>query len=375
MKKNIRIACLLLALLMPVILLNGCGSTADEPESESVALYSKGIDQNGFWKGIKALDYIEDFNYKGMSIPKKNHEVLDDDIQYLIDTLMAGYVSRIEITDRAVADGDTVNIDYEGKVDGVVFEGGSTMEVGVDVVIGAADDTEDASDTLSFLDDFLEQLVGQMPGDTVDITVTFPDDYYDETQRGKEAVFETTINYIVEREELTDEFVKEKLSSTYGWTTVEEMREGLRADVQEDRVQQYIAEFLRDDVPIKSLPDSLMQYQEDILLNDYQELADYNGLTLEKYLQDIEGYSSVEDCIEDAREELEGNATYSLVIQAVAEDAGIAVSEEDMTTYSTEHLWSSDISVQIDYYGLPYVKQAVLTQKVLDYITENAVFA
>ena len=372
MKKCIRISSLILAIFMPVILLAGCNSNTDESESGLSSLYSDGIDGNGFLKGIKALDYVEDFDYQEITVPAEAHQVTDEYLQYQIDTLMAGYISRIQITDRAVANGDTVNIDYEGKIDGEVFDGGSTMEVGVDVVIG---ETDDKDDMLSFLDDFLEQLIGKMPGETIDIEVTFPDDYYDEALQGKEAVFETTINYIVEREELTDDFVKENLSSSNGWTTVEEMREGMRTDIQKDFVQEYIEQFLRTKVPVKSIPDSLIKYQEKILLNGYQELADYNGMELEEYLKENEGFSSVEECIEDAHDDLAESATYLLVIQAVAEDAGISVSDEDMTKYSSEHLWSSDISTQVDYYGLPYVKQSVLGQKVLDYIAESAVLS
>ncbi|MDR0382154.1 MAG: FKBP-type peptidyl-prolyl cis-trans isomerase [Oscillospiraceae bacterium] len=374
MKKYVMFLFLFLAFLMLLVPLAGCEAAADETESESglASLYSAGIDENGFWKGIKALDYVENLDYRAMTIPAGAHQVSDDYLQYQIDTLMAGYISRIQIMDRAVADGDTVNIDYEGKIDGVVFEGGSTMTVGVDVIIGTADDTENM---LSFLDGFLEQLIGRMPGEKFDIEVTFPADYHEETLRNKKAVFATIINYIVKREELTDDFVAENLSASNGWTTVEEMRRSMRADIQKNLIQEYIEQFLRSKVPVKSIPDSLMKYQELLLLHSYQELADYNGMELEEYLQAYEGFSNVKECVADAHGDLAENAKYFLIIQAVAEDAGILVDDEDMTKYSSEHLWSSDIAVQVEYYGSPYVKQAVLSQKVLDYIAENAVLA
>lgn len=373
MKKYIRLSfLLLLVLLMSVILLAGCKPNTDESTDESesglTSLYSEGIDENGFWKGVKALDYVENFNYRGLTIPADVHHVSDDYLQSQIDTLMAGYMSRIETKDRAVADGDTVNINYEGKVDGKEFEGSSTMGVGADVVIGESDDS-----TQSFSDDFLKQLIGQMPGSTLEIKITFPDDYYVEEVQGKEAMFVTTINYILEREELTDAFVAEKMSESNGWTTVEEMRKGVRASIQKRSVQEYIDQFLRTEVPVKSIPDSIMKYEEKLLLNGHQELADYNGMTLEAYLQEYEGFSSVEECLKDAHDELVGNATCSLALQAVAEDAGISVTDEDLTKYSVEYLWSSDISVQVEQYGLPHVKQVVLGQKVIDYIAENAV--
>ncbi len=372
MKKYRKVLFLLFALVISIILLAGCNLKEEESEEDSLHLYSKGIDENGFWKGIKALDYIKDFEYEGIAIPSEVYEVTEERLQYQIDTLMSGYIARNKITDRAIADGDTVNIDYEGKVDGVVFEGGSTMEVGVDVIIGKTNDERDAQDTLSFLDGFLEELIGHMPGETMNIEVTFPDDYYEEQLRGKTAVFTTTINYIVEREELTDAFVAEHLSESDGWTTIEEMREGMRAQIQKNLVQQYIMQYLATKVSVKSVPDSLIKYQEKILLNDYRELAEYNGIELEEYLKTVEGFSDIEECMKEAQDSLIENATYTLAVQAVAEDVGISVTDEDIENYFSEHLWSSDVSTQTDYYGLPYVKQGVLGQKVVDYIAENA---
>lgn len=87
-----------------------------------------------------------------------------------------------------VADGDTVNIDYVGKIDDVEFDGGSTEGMGADLVIGSG----------SYIDDFEEQLIGAHPGDEVEVNVTFPDDYSSEDVAGKDAVFEVTVNGIYE---------------------------------------------------------------------------------------------------------------------------------------------------------------------------------
>ncbi len=91
-------------------------------------------------------------------------------------------------TSLTVADGDTVNIDYVGSIDGVEFSGGSTNGAGTDLVIGSG----------SYIDDFEEQLIGAHPGDTVDVTVTFPEDYGVDDLNGQEALFEVTINGIYE---------------------------------------------------------------------------------------------------------------------------------------------------------------------------------
>ena len=91
-------------------------------------------------------------------------------------------------TSLTVEDGGTVNIDYVGTVDGVEFEGGSTDGNGTDLVIGSGD----------YIDDFENQLIGSHPGDTVEVQVTFPDDYGNEELNGKDAVFTVTVNGIYE---------------------------------------------------------------------------------------------------------------------------------------------------------------------------------
>lgn len=91
-------------------------------------------------------------------------------------------------TSLTVADGDTVNIDYVGSIDGVEFSGGNTQGAGTDLVIGSG----------SYIDDFEEQLIGAHPGDTVEVNVTFPENYGNEDLNGKDAVFEVVINGIYE---------------------------------------------------------------------------------------------------------------------------------------------------------------------------------
>ena len=87
-------------------------------------------------------------------------------------------------------DGDTVNIDYVGSIDGVEFDGGSTNGQGTDLTIGSG----------LYIDDFEKQLIGSHPGDTVEVNVTFPDDYSSEDLQGQDALFEVTINGIYQND-------------------------------------------------------------------------------------------------------------------------------------------------------------------------------
>src|SRR6056297_914975 len=179
--------------------------------------YSTGIDENGHWEGLTALDYVTLPDYIGIEVPQEVYNVTEEALQSQIDSIMTNYTERVEITDREVIDGDTVNIDYVGKIDGEEFESGNTQGNGTDVTIGKT----------SYIDDFLEQLIGHTPGETFDIEVTFPEDYGQDHLNGKDAVFTTTINYIVEEEaaELNDQFVIDNLGADFGFTSVSDMEE------------------------------------------------------------------------------------------------------------------------------------------------------
>ena len=167
--KMIRLGAAALALAM-IAALAGCGSTSgtsgsastsgssastseDVPETVEID-FSKYIDENGFWKDIRALDYVTLPQYKGVEIPAEEIEPTEEELQSNRESLLSQWASYNQITDRAVEDGDTVNIDYVGSVDGVEFTGGNTNGAGTTVTIGVT----------SYIDDFLEQLIGHKPG-------------------------------------------------------------------------------------------------------------------------------------------------------------------------------------------------------------------
>jgi len=340
----------------------GTDNPSEEPVNDTSAdntafSYSEGIDENGFFEGITALDYVEIFDYKALTIPSDLHQISEDKLQAEIDNILTYYSTKEQVTNRAVVDGDTVNIDYVGSADGVEFDGGSTSGAGTDVTIGVT----------SYIDDFLEQLIGHMPGETFNVEVTFPDVYQNESLQGKDAVFVTTINYIVETEqpELTDDFVETNLTASYGWKTVAEMKEDISAELKETAIQPFISEYMTNEVTISSVPDKLTEYQEKAMLQYYRDGAEYYSMEFEEFIS-VMGVSSVDELIESNRDSYLQSAKYTLVAQAVAEDADISVSEDDMVGYF------NDYSQYEEKYGLPYLKQIVLFQKVISYIIDNA---
>jgi trigger factor len=371
MKKTKTVLSLILITALAFTALIGCSAdkktagTSEDPASAEGFSYSNGIDKNGFWEKISAADYVKLSEYKGISVPSDIHNITDEALQAEVDKVLADYSTEKQITDRAVADGETVNIDYTGSIDGVAFEGGSTNGSGTEVTIGVT----------SYIDDFLEQLIGHTPGESFDVNVTFPADYGKEELNGKDAVFAVKLNYIVEKEtpELTDGFVAEKLSSNYGWNTVQEMKSAMKSNLQSSAIASYIHDYLIENMTIESLPDSLLDYQEASMIKYYQDNADAYSMKLDEFLTAYAGVSSTDELLKLSLEENTRSAQLYLIIQAIAEDAGISVSNDDVTEYFKKYMGAEDYSEYEKTYGMPYLKLNVLNQTVMDYLQDNAV--
>jgi len=385
MNRKKAILCTLLALLI-LLALPGCtGDTADEvnagdPESYTEAppppsdetsdeepqfSFSDGLDENGFVQGLTALNYVDLFNYQAFEIPADVHYISEEHIQEILDLLLADHITAEEITDREVVDGDRVNIDFVGSVDGVEFAGGSTGEMGMYVTAGSPD----------FIDDFLDQIIGHMPGTVVNVEVTFPDDYFEESLAGADALFITTINHIQGEEiipELTDAFVLEHIAPFHDLTTVADLIEDIQSGLQEGSINQYLQEYILDHVTVTSIPEQLLRYYEQAILQRQAEQGLQFGMDLISLLE-IQGYNSIEEFLEDIRDEIEMEARFTLILQAVAEDANINASVQDVADFFLEHFGSEDFSMFEEMYGLPWLKQFIRNQMVMEYIIENAI--
>jgi trigger factor len=327
--------------------------------------YSDGIKENGFWKGVKALKFVELCDYTGIAIPNSIHSISKKSVHDKIFEYLSSFATDEEVTDRAIIDGDTVNIDYVGTVDGEEFEGGSTNGNGADVTIGVT----------SYIDDFLEQLIGHTPGETFDIEVTFPEDYGVENLNGKDAVFATTVNYILEKKypELTDEFVRENFLEERGWNTAAEMETEVKSEMQKKAVFEYLEEYIVANSTVSTVPESMVDYQQNAMLKYYKNLADNYGIDFEDLMISYFGFKNIDEFLAENLDKSVETAKYYLIIQAIAEDLKLDVSEQDISEYFMNYFNTDDYSGYQDQFGMPYLKLVALGQKVLDYLSENAV--
>ena len=323
--------------------------------------YSDGLDENGYWSGIRALDYVtlpED--YASIPLKKADIEPTEEDVQSQIDSLLSQNTTTQQITDRAAADGDTVNIDYVGTVDGVAFTGGTYS--GYSLTLGSD----------SFIDGFEDQIVGHKPGETFEVNVTFPDGYSDSTDAegnavvlsNKKAVFSVTLNYISEEilPELTDAWVEENFSSTDGVHTVEDLRAEYQKMLYQNNLNTAVMNYLLANSTFKDLPKEVTDYQVNQCLNYYYTMAQHYGYDLDSFLQAAAGYNSADDLLDAMSDSITEYAREALLYQAVAEAMDIAPTQEQIDTYTA----------YTETYGANYCTMVALMDAVSEALTTGA---
>jgi trigger factor len=340
--------------------------------------FSAGRDEDGSWSGINALDHVtlarED--YFGIDIPFHVHTITDDALDWEMDSMPNYYPLIVEqITDRPIADGDRVSIEYVGSVDGVEFTGGNSFVnpgEGKTVVTAGSD---------QFIGDFLTQIIGRSPGETFDVSVSFPNDYHAADLAGKPAVFVTTINYIVGKEgELDDEYVAHHFEDMLGWTTVAELRDGLRDIMLREQKERFFSSFFWDNMEV-DVPDELLERLTWIMIGFYQDYAANppDNAEFQPYTS-FDDYLRTEKFVTHGLRELvdENHSNHirtlhdQLVLQAIAEDAGLTPERADIDAWIDERRLG-DYDEVVEKYGIPFVMQSAMQHIVFEYVFENGV--
>lgn len=328
------------------------GDTADTAETYN---YSAGLDENGFFEGVKASDIVTLPEYKGIALEAAKVNGTEAEVQEQVDMVLDYYDTYEQVTDRAIEDGDTVNIDYVGSIDGVPFDGGNTGGQGTDVTIGVT----------QYIDDFLEQLIGHTPGENFDIEVTFPEEYGNEELNGKDAVFNITVNYIqgaLIEAELTDD-----VAADYGFATVDELKADIMSWLNSTKRNQVFTELLAA-AEVTEYPESVIEYYKAAELDNINYYASMYGITPEEYCTTYMGVESIDAYFDANMDAIKENARFYLAVQAIAEIEGLTVTEDDIT-----ELGYADY---IETYGAPYIKQYLLGAEIVPaFVVDNAVIA
>ena len=258
--------------------------------------------------------------YMGVTVTKIDTSVSDEEVAESLEKERNNNARTITVTDRPVAEGDTAVIDFEGFVDGVAFEGGKgenhSLEIG----------------SHTFIDTFEDQLVGKNTGDEVEVNVTFPEKYQSADLAGKPALFKVKINEIKTKElpELDDEFAQDVSE----FDTLDEYKEDLRKRLVEQKENE--AKRTKEDEAIQKIidkskmdiPEAMIDTQCETMVEEFAQRIAQSGLSMDQYLQ-FSGMT-IDKLKEQVRPEATTRIQSSLVLEQIAKDENIEITDEDI---------------------------------------------
>lgn len=372
MKKSLKVCMWGLAAVMMV---SGCSKKAEStPETTpavtdaSVETTGDSSDETGTEAQAQEPPVLVDpgkveklGDYKGVTFTPLSTEVTDQDVEGRIQSLIAAYPEYQEV-ERAAQEGDVVNIDYVGKKDGVAFEGGTGE--GYDLTLGSG----------QFIDGFEDGLIGAVKGQELNLDLTFPEQYHSEELAGQAVVFEVKVNEVKEQvePELNDAFIAEHTDSA----TVEEYRKAVREEMEQMALSDADNQK-KSDVFLKVIDDSEVTTPEESIQttfeqqkSSYEQQAQMFGIDLDTlvsyYGMDLESFES--ELMELAKEICKQNA----VVKAIAEAENITVEDSDREALAEEFGYP-DVDTMIENAGADNVDNYIQTEKVVQFIADNAV--
>lgn len=304
--------------------------------------------------------------YKGIKIEKVEYNVTDADIDSEIEKLRERNSREIEVTDRAVQDGDICELDYSGSIDGVAFEGGTAQNQ--TLVIGSK----------TFIPGFEDQIIGMNIGGERDITVKFPEDYGATELAGKEAVFAIKLHGIKVKElpEVNDEFIKDAV----GEESVAKYREVTKEKLQkanDDKAKREIEDKLMKEITDASeveLPNCLIESTIDGIVQEMEYRMMYQGLKLADYLK----YSgqSMEDYRKSFVEPAKTRAKSQLVVEKIIAEEKIEATDAEVDAKIEEQAKSVEKSFEEYKADMParqidYIRNSIVIDKFFDFLIKN----
>lgn len=335
---------------------------AEETESDNTEDTSEDTPTTAeLMAGIDVEKCVTLGDYKGVTVEKTIQSVTDEDVQNEIDNALANYPVEV---DRAAKEGDTVNIDYVGKIDGEEFDGGSDQ--GADLKLGSG----------KYIDGFEDGLIGARKGETRTLNLTFPEDYTQDLA-GKAVEFTVTVNAVKEPlSEPTDQWVADNIE---GYDNIADYKAGIRSEQEESNEQtaenqvRYAAwTQVIDNCTINEYPETLVEVGKKLYEQQVETYAKYAGMELDAY---IESSGLTQEEYQSNMEEYGKNvAAQALVCQAICDKEGFAIGDDDyqkaLQDMLTEYGCTEDELIQT--YGQDNVEQSIMLNRVSNLILENA---
>ncbi|GGJ49552.1 trigger factor [Virgibacillus salexigens] len=259
--------------------------------------------------------------YKGLEVEDQSVEVTDEDVEQDLEHQREHHAELVVKEEGKIEEGDTAVIDFEGFVDGEAFEGGKGENHSLEIGSG------------QFIPGFEEQLIGKETGEDTEVSVTFPEDYHAEDLAGKEATFKVKIHEVKYKElpELDDEFAKDLDDEV---ETLEELKSKKKEQLLEQKKQdvenqkrETLVEKASDNAEAE-VPEAMVDTELDQMVKEFEQRLQMQGMTLEMYSQ----FSGQDEAAlkEQMREDAEKRVKTNLTLEAIVDEEGLEVSEEDV---------------------------------------------
>ncbi len=328
--------------------------------------YSDGLEANGYISGVTASEKITLPDYKNISVPYAEIEFKDDEIDAEIENLLSGYNNLNTDESTKVKDGDEVEIAYVGTVDGEEFESGSSDSYKLTIGSG------------TFIPGFEDQLIGASVGSTVEVNVTFPEDYRNADIAGKDAVFTVDVKGVYEDAVFDDEFVKTNLSDKA--STADGYREYVRSTHEDENLETYLKDYLKENTTVNSYPSKYLKALKGIKMYDDQQSYEYMNQFYQSYYgsaayDSFESYigTSMNEYYQTLKEQAKETCKENMIYQAIVEQEGAVA---DAAYYRAKLVADGQTE---DYYdtlvttsGEPFVLQQAIAAKALEIVKAGA---
>ena len=308
--------------------------------------------------------------YKGIEISKVDNTVTEEEVKFNLEEMLNKNARLVSVEDKAIENGDTAVIDFEGFESGVAFEGGK------------GDNYSLAIGSNSFIPGFEDQLVGKKAGEEVEVNVTFPAEYHAENLAGKPVVFNVKINDVKVKElpQLDDEFAKDCSE----FDTLAELRADVRAKLEADAnnaaesgMRNSLVEKIAANTEVE-VPEAMVQHQIDNMLMELNYQLQAQGLNLQQLLE-MTG-RSIEELRNERKEDAAKLVKSSLVLEAIADAEKVEATEEDFTAELEKmsamyNMEVEKIKASLRETDLEDIKGQIKIRKTIDLLVENATIA
>ena len=304
--------------------------------------------------------------YKGLKIDVDAYKIPEDAMQKSIDGLLEQHASTIVVTDRKTQATDTVVFDFDGYSNGEKIEHGDAKNYTLDLAHS------------SFIPGFVEQLVDRTLGEDFEINVTFPEEYHEKKLAGQPAVFKCKINEIKAKvlPELNDEFVQK----VGPFKTVDDLKADIqkyldtqKEDMDRTNSEKAIFEKVTNDAKV-DIQQSMIDREADQLVEDYKQKLSMQGFTWDQAVE-AQGYENIMNSL---KEDAAVRVKNSLVIDKIAKEEKIEVSQEDFTEKLTElsRMYQMDTATMVRQLSqtpgvFNALSQQALNEKVTKFLVEN----